>query len=718
MKSKIAIALLIAMLLHTLPVSVFAKEEAYTHASVNIVVSKNGNGYVKTVDALIEENDIYVEAEQLASMTRYSYKTTKEDKGIFRLGMKTVVVDYKNQTLKVNNTKQAFSGAIVSNGKYFLPFSEITPWLNVSVDHDKGCIRLESDTLSYWEVLEDFEPSDYYFFYAKEMGDNLTSVVGLSAVHIFDSLLNLGDVWKKTVTVKGAEDGTTLYDYEVYVDAFREFGLPEDSASEALGVVKKIGNTFSNYSKLNNKFIQGMESEECYEEIAYAIGKLTSRDLLQDMGDSKYYREMLIGEGSKVIGEYDAWASKSATWPENYKYINKAFKMVNAGFACLNIMRTDTASYAKALDYIYLRDNAQTTEGEKLAAKKVVSMMESNVGAVLESVKPLANEFVIDYCENLAKATINKVVEKEIPKSSIGTYLTIVDASLSLFWPINKAYGEVAKLPVYTAIQQNAFDAFSDSRITSAEVSEEALEMSRMTAIIYLKAARKCFEAKDSMMSVWGASGLLNHYYDNVNEMIGEFELCLLAQENDAICDKKGFTEEIRQYLEDLGLLIKNNNTETDTTKPDSSTDPLVAQFLGEWYYYTLESDLEVVWQIRFKDHGEVVLMSGYMYSEPSYYEKGTWSVTNIFGRYILSLSIDGSNCDCIVTFDGNLMKIEKKSGDDIKGIEYGQWYERDYIKFLSNRESHGYAVAFSVSVSARRKAACARLVVVSSRRV
>ena len=162
------------------------------------------------------------------------------------------------------------------------------------------------------------------------MGDDRTSVVGLTAIHIFDSLLNLNDIWKKIVTVTGTKGDTTLYDYEVYVDTFREFGIPEDSTSEILGVVKKVGGTFSNYSKLNINLVEGIESEECYKEIAYAVGKLQSSDLLEDIEDLKFYREMFIEEGSKVIGDYDSWVSKDATWPETYGYINKASNVINS----------------------------------------------------------------------------------------------------------------------------------------------------------------------------------------------------------------------------------------------------------------------------------------------------------------------------------------------------------------------------------------------------
>ncbi len=713
MKIKIAIGLLIAILINTLAIPVSANAENYTHTLINIVVSKDGNGYVETVDALIEENDIYVKAEQLASMTKYTYKKAEDNRGIFRLGLKTVVVDYKKQTLRVNGTIQSFSGAILSNGEYFLPFSEITPWLNVSVDIDKGYIRLESDVLSYWEVLEGFKPSDYYFFYAAEMGDELTSVVGLSAMHVFDSLLNLEDVWKKVVTVTGEKGDISLYDYEVYVDTFREFAIPEDSTAEVYGIISKIGKTFSNYSKLKIDLIKGVESEDCYKEIAYAVGKLASDDLIKD-------RETLIEKGSKVIGEYDSWVIKDQTWPQNYKYINNAFKVINSGYSCMRIMEADTESYSKALKYIYLRENAQTTGGEKRAAKKIVGMMESNAVSVLESAKPLAGKFVYEYCQELVKNTIEEAKEIKISKSSIGTYLTIVDTALSAFWPVNNAFGEVTKLPVYTAIQQNAYDTFSDLRITNAEVNEESLETSRMTAIIYLRATRKCFEVKDGVMSVFGASGLLDYYYHNVNEMIGNFELCLLAQEHDAIEDKQDFTRAIRNYLIELGLLLQNGDSETETTTSDKDIpDVSPNEVAGQWFfYYTTFVGGETTWvqELRLYENGEAIAANGIVYGEYHYRYTGTWSMAEGLDENILTFNLHGGpisqsqekKCNypegctdqdhqdyvmtCEATVDGDAIKLELisiSSGtleNTIWGhylpIDFGNWYGRDWDFF------------------------------------
>lgn len=716
MKSKITSILLIAILINSMVIPVFGAPDKYTHSSLDIIVSKDGVGYTETVDALIEENDIYIKAEQFAKLTKYTYAVTEENKGVFRLGMKFVVVDYKKQKLTVNTTKQPFSGAILSNGEYYLPFSEIIPWLNVSVDIEKGLLRLESDVLSYWEVINDFEPADYYFFYAEEMGDDLTSVIGLSAIHVFDSLLNLGDVWKKIVPVTGAEGDTCLYDYEVYVDAFREFAFPADATSEALGIPKKIAKGFSNYSKLTTNLVKGVESEECYNEIAYAIGVMSSKKDIDTTNGNELYREMYIEEGSKIIGEYNGALSEKETWPETYKQINNAFKLVNTGFSCLNIMMTDTESYGKALDYIYLRENSQATDGEKLAASKVSAMMESNLVAVLESAKPLAGDFTADACEELIKETVNvwaDAVDKKISVSSIGTYLTIIDSALSLFWPVNEAFGEVAKLPVYTAIQQNAYDAFYDARVMNTEVSEESLEMSRMTAIIYLKAALKCFKAKDSMMSVFGATGLVDHYFNSVNEMISNFEVCLLAQEHDTIGDKTEFTSEIRKYLEDLDLLLSENtitttaNTEnadttTNTTAVETTvettaettaetttvapTPDISKDLIGDWYYYTELSGQTVVWEIRISETREIVIAVGYMFSEYSYWESGNWSLTNNSGEHILTVSLpSGDTCDCIVTLEGNKIKLDKKSGSDDIAIKYGQWYERDKAPALFN---------------------------------
>ena len=141
----------------------------------------------------------------------------------------------------------------------------------------------------------------------------------------------------------------------------------------------------------------------------------------------------------------------------------------------------------------------------------------------------------------------------------------------------------------------------------------------------------------------------------------------------------KVFTKEIREYLAKLGLLNKKDNVGTDITKPNPSEKHLSEELVGEWYYYTQLSGYDVGWEIRFNEHGEVIIAVGYLYSEYSYWKKGIWSVTNKSGEYILTVNIpEGYKCDCIVTLDGNRIKLEKKSGDDDIAIKYGQWYERD----------------------------------------
>ncbi len=683
MKSIISTILLIAIIINVLSFSAFAKNDDLEPVLIDIVVSKEGNGYIKTVDALVNENDIYIKAEQFSDLTRYSYQVTEDNRGIFKLGMKTVVIDYKRQTLKVNNIKQSFSGAISLDGNYFLPFSEIAPWLNVSIDIEKGCLRLESDILSYWEVIDEFDPMDFYFFYVEELGDDPWAVAGLTAMHVLDSLLNLDDVWKKTVTVTGDKDDTSLYDYEVYVDTFRDFGIPEDTTSETLGIVNSIGKSFSNFTTLSVDLVEGLTSKECYEEIAYALGKKLTKDISDTMSDPKLYREMLIKEGSEVLGDYESWKGDPGDFPKTMKQINSAFKMLNAGFACLNIMMADTESYADALEYIYLRKGAKTTGGEKLAAQKVCAMMNSNIVAILESAKPLVGKFTADACDKLVKDTIDIWAEAagtSIHISSIGTYLDVMDAAFSVFWPVNKAASEISKLSAYTAIQQNAFDAYLDSKITNSEIDAKALEISRMTAIIYLKATRKCFEAKDKYMSVYGGAGLLDGYYKNVNEMIGNFEICLLAQENDEINSKKDYTKEIRQYLEDLNLLKTNDSSGSNIILPPFSSGSMSERLIGEWYYIetVVENGWEryKAWDITFKENGEIIVGVGYIQTDNCAWYEGTWSLAYKSGQYILTIKIEKNKCECVVTIDGNKLKLDKKSGDDKMGIKCSQWYE------------------------------------------
>lgn len=701
MRRLTAIFLLVTCLLNA-AVPVFGVENNYDHTQIAVVVSKNGSEEYKMIDVLSGEKDIYLTPEQLVELTRYSYRVTEDGRGLFQLGMKTIVLDYKNQIMKVNNTQQSFSGAISLDGEYYLPFSELSPWLNITLDHNDDILRIESDALSYWEVLQDFNPQDYYFIYAEELGDDVGNVVGLTAIHVFDSLLNIDDVWKKVVPVTGIIGDTSIYDYEIYVDTFKEFAIPEDDADDAVGLFKKAAGLFTNYTKLCKE----LTTEDFHDEIAYTFGRLVSDDTI-DTDNPEFYRGMYQAYGEDFLGEYEDWVSKDSTIPEDFKRANKVIRLLNTCFLCMQIMAADTESYARALEYIYFRDNSEATTGERKAAEKVVMATHSNGGTLVDTAATLTHECIKEVLE-ASYDVWAEAADFEMPKSSIGSYLTLIDTTLSLFWPINKAYGEVAKLPVYTTIQQQAYDAFMDAKVGTGEATAEELELSRMTAIFYLRAAKKCYSAKDKMMSVWGADGLLDYYLDDVQEMIEKFNLCWPAQKHDAIVPKTEEIAAVQELLLKLGVLLEKKPSETESKNPTTPvipTQPIEEtrpanqypeELLGRWVLFSGDYDDDILWDIQLWEDGTAGIGLGFALSEyvETYY--GEWFCVQETGGYTINLSLTGGfdgeepgiyNIKVFAQLDGEQMRLQKYSGDDVS-IVYDQWYERnlDYYTWLDRQ--------------------------------
>lgn len=445
-----------------------------------VVIIKDGLTTEQHFSAICFNDEIYMQPEAFADITRYQYKTI-DSRYIYQLGLKSVVVDYQNNTLLVNNTKQYFSGVYTENGHNYLPMSELLPWLNISCKAANGKLYIESDLKSYWEAAEHFNYADYEFNLADEYGGGVGDLIGLSSIAVFDCILDLENIWKKMIVTD--RSNTRLYDYEIYKDCFREFALPNDFlgyAEDGIGVLSQY--------------------------VSDGTGIVT--DLLGDLADMSILKTSSAG-----------------------------LQALNTGYIYLRVAATDTGKYAEALEYIYLRENASHDSGVQKAAKEVIRLLESAAYATDSGLQNAYLEFGEIMAEDAIADNIDELLTDSV-LGTLGTYIDICDFALSQIWPVNEAYSEISRMTTYQAIQHDALTAYHQAHKVLSEMNSKDIQNARMSAIIFLKTARKCYEALDMRNSVYGAEGLYDTKIKIIEDKLFEFELCALFETHDAICDK------------------------------------------------------------------------------------------------------------------------------------------------------------------------------------
>lgn len=678
--------LLIGMLVFAMfPVGAFdANAIEYRKSNIPVVADKDGKATEMLISVVIKNDELYIQPEDLTQITRYSI-TADTTRLIFRLGLKSVVIDAQEQTLQVNFTQQAFSGCLKVDDVYYLPMSELLPWLNVQCYEADGKLHVDSDLKSYWEVISDFNSTDYLFDLAENYGQTTGDVVGLCAISVFDCILDMDNLWKKVVTV---DDGDTrLYDYEIYKECFREFALPENGAeAEFQKSVSEISKVVSNSSQFTNTWFKTLFNEEMYDKLAERFGKN-------------------FAEG------FDEWQTDAAQLSETQKFAKTALKYIKTGYLYTRIAMTDTTDYANALRYIYLEEERTTPGGIKLAATEAVSALESRTGAVKDASFTVLKDIGTTLLEKTAKDAAEEVIKTAVGDTIFGTlgiYLDIVDTTLSLAWPVNDAYKEITKMTVYQSIQYDALNAFYELSKSNAPMSTLDISNGRTSASVFLKTAKRCYKAQQKTFDLFGGEGVLEYQIDAINSKLLEFQLSALAEEHDAIEDKS-VEKEALKLLWDNGGFIKECSI-SDTTV-----------LLGTWYLYQGGKQDEkgnwseiAVYTLKFLSDGTAEITAGIVQSE--YYAGyiGTWSATS-FGKnqFQVQLNVTGGDLslgetlpqyDCCflieVTVKNNILTAKKIRGDDIclifdkayeKDLSNEVWKERQLQKLASSIPNSSY---------------------------
>lgn len=546
MRRALCIVLILACLLSTCPLSVYAAESNnYTPQNIVVIVDKDGESFEHALPVIEKDGELYVAPQSLTEITRYQL-FEEETRFVYSLGLKSLWIDLTKQTLQVNLTNQPFSGTLLVNDTHYLPLSELLPWMNVQCYENEGVLYIDSDPLSYWEVTKDFsvKSRNYLFDLSEQYGQTTTDIVGLCAISVFDCILDLDKIWKKIVPIE--DSSTSLYDYEIYKECFREFALPDiGTEAEIQELVSSLSNVVSDSSQFLSSYYEAIYTQETYDKVAELFGE----DIAEGFDKMPYDAELLT---------------------DTLKLAKTALKHLKTSYLYTRIALGDTADYAQALRHMYMRDGITPPAGIELAASEAIIALESQLGAIADAGATILADVGIKALEDVAEEAAETFAGDTI-LGSLGLYLDIIDATLSLVWPVNDAYSDIRKMTVYQSIQYDALNAYYEIPGLGSEVATHDISNGRTCALIYLKTAKKCYKAQQKTFDLFGGEGVLDYQIRDINKEILQFELSALAEERDAICDRTTEVSELKDLWTTVISVEHPQPPQYDTS------------YLGEW---------------------------------------------------------------------------------------------------------------------------------------
>ena len=179
------------------------------------------DGNTRTYNVIVTDSDLYLNAEDFSEITRYDLTINNDEEIRFALGSKAVYFQPNTKEYHVTQGDvvypYTYSGTIQKEGNYYLPMSEVLPWLNTNTSVDNGRLIICNDSYSFWELRG--SNIGLFDLTGIDTGSNWTAA-GLVALNVFDNFVNVR--WQRFVPMIVAdsryERTHTLYDVERYND--------------------------------------------------------------------------------------------------------------------------------------------------------------------------------------------------------------------------------------------------------------------------------------------------------------------------------------------------------------------------------------------------------------------------------------------------------------------------------------------------------------------
>lgn len=671
----IATVMSIILMTTSLPCTALAAEDS----SLYSIRVSNGST-IESYDVITENGELFFSAEAYGKLTRYEFISGDGNYG-YQLGAKLIVVDPKAGKLIIpcQQYTAAMDNIIHVDGVDYLPASQLLPWMNVACSAYSGMLEIVPDGISLWEIVSDFSYEQYMFNLDKEYGDSVFDIIGLTAMSVFDTMLNLR--WDRLIpadgTLTGASSSSSLYDYECYKTALVEIAQENPFSYEQTEMIL-------NDAVKANKGLDNLED-------VFGI----DLDKIQ-LDTESYLRELGMELEDVILFDdlMDTWQMlrESIT---SYSQVSKYIDILSVLKSYELAIETDR-EYRDYVSWLSEKDTGNVLFNHAL--KEISVVLDENWGAAYSAYTRFGSQIFSDSAETLVDAVVNNITNDTIINASnvfkngffgsLGSYMSAAKLIYSKIIPVASGYEGMAKAGVLEKIQDYCWSMAN--LLQQEALTQENIIHIRQSYLTALKASKKMYASMQDTMdvkilnaiTVFDGERLLDYQFNRIDEKI----LQLVASADNTLNDS---TDGKKEYQENLQNLFSQLNY-----MQNGDADALV----GKWYLYCNGwCDNKGNWHdidmycIDLREDGSVSVDYGVVLSE--YYEGyvGTWAVvSNESNQFQITLYVAGGETKLGVetqqnvyltnikaTLTDNRMELELLDGDGLCLI-FGEDYERD----------------------------------------
>lgn len=517
----------------------------------------NGNAD-KEYSALYLADELYFSAEDFQTITRYRFTET-ENSLSYQRGEKRIVVNKTTGEYHIFGPgMKGTVQVVVHNGTIYLPASELLPWMNVHCAVEDGVLQVIPDNASIWDALDGLTYEDYAFNLYQEFGDSTSSVVGLSAMTVFDTVINLR--FDRLIPVDISTDGgfgmTTLYDYECYINTLTYLLKDEKTFGERLeGDLGKYGKWNSYLDDILEKTgIDEKKIQLAIDDYYRICGDTETGELLYDGTQTWLYVREFFRDYDKVA-----------------KYMD-VFLVLKL---CEVVMETDY-EYKEYIQWLSGRETGNAVFDKALA--ETSRLLNENEGIILAYYLNLFSKVAEEIPDTVVNAIANNTMNDTVINlcnsyksgffGSLNQYMSIAKIIYSTIIPVTKGYEAIAKVNVTETIQDYCWQLAA--KLEQGEMTQENIARVRQSYLTALRTSRMAFEGKQEIMdlklfgviTVLDGEGLLDGFLKRLDEKVLELTASVDATENDSVEGKTEYTEELKQMFREL---MESSNRDPQT---------------------------------------------------------------------------------------------------------------------------------------------------------
>lgn len=369
-KRIISCVLVLLITLSSFPLFSFANEKNETS---KLLVRQN---QYKVIDVIKSGDEILMKTEDLAFLSAFVLKDEGHN-AYFTRGAKTVFVDKERNTVSIEGRSYGLSlnpGCKNIDGIWYLPASQILPWLNVQVGVENGVLTSLPNPFSLWDELYNFDLEDYYF----NLGE-ICSTIGISSFRLESSAFvknnGLGGLTYLVTDTKSSSMGEENAYYELFSDMVKDVSATDteidkwfehyetfcDTLDMAKGALEAFDNDISKaFDTGNSLTITKNALDLLVYTVLFSEDGESKTDFLKTLigGSESNSNSGMISAAADVIDEYSNY------WDGIYSKIKHHIisgvqDTINSAtvLGLLHLANKMTEGWAEAIDRINLREN-------------------------------------------------------------------------------------------------------------------------------------------------------------------------------------------------------------------------------------------------------------------------------------------------------------------------------------------------------------------------